>query len=140
MRVAVVIQIHNNPATMTDLTTVLPAFQINGRLLTALEKSSVTTADLISLDPADIAKRTQLAVNVPDVKGLSDAVLEALQDDLKPKKGIPSSGTTVSTLDDDLDRALGGGIPTGYITEVTGERYAYIFQGQFYVAWANVQQ
>ncbi|RYP29794.1 hypothetical protein DL767_006535 [Monosporascus sp. MG133] len=28
---------------------------------------------------------------------------------------------TISTLDDDLDRALGGGIPTGYITEITGE-------------------
>lgn len=30
----------------------------------------------------------------------------------------------ISTLDDDMDRALGGGIPAGYITEVTGERYA----------------
>ncbi|KAI1655769.1 DNA repair protein RAD57 [Daldinia decipiens] len=28
---------------------------------------------------------------------------------------------SISTLDDDLDRALGGGIPTGYITEITGE-------------------
>ncbi|KAK3946126.1 P-loop containing nucleoside triphosphate hydrolase protein [Diplogelasinospora grovesii] len=28
---------------------------------------------------------------------------------------------TITTLDDTLDRALGGGIPTGYITEITGE-------------------
>ncbi|KAL7624339.1 DNA repair protein rhp57 [Parahypoxylon ruwenzoriense] len=27
----------------------------------------------------------------------------------------------ISTLDDDLDRALGGGVPTGYVTEITGE-------------------
>jgi DNA repair protein RAD57 len=29
---------------------------------------------------------------------------------------------TISTLDESLDAALGGGVPVGYITEVTGER------------------
>jgi DNA repair protein RAD57 len=30
--------------------------------------------------------------------------------------------SAISTLDDAMDMALGGGIPTGYVTEVTGER------------------
>ena len=29
---------------------------------------------------------------------------------------------TISTLDPALNKALGGGIPVGYLTEVTGER------------------
>lgn len=76
------------------------------------------------------------------MKILCSAVLEALRQSLgiteaggegqgqgqglstlkKSGKDIVDSWNTVSTLDDDLDRALGGGIPTGYITEVTGER------------------
>lgn len=38
----------------------------------------------------------------------------------------------ISTLDDSIDAALGGGIPTGYITEITGERYEFFF---FYVSF-----
>ena len=34
-----------------------------------------------------------------------------------------SRWNTISTLDSVLDELLGGGIPTGYLTEVTGERY-----------------
>lgn len=34
---------------------------------------------------------------------------------------------SISTLDPVLDELLGGGIPTGYLTEVTGERYEAIF-------------
>jgi hypothetical protein len=32
----------------------------------------------------------------------------------------------VSTLDDKLDIALNGGIHSGYLTEITGERYVQI--------------
>lgn len=34
-----------------------------------------------------------------------------------------SRWNAISTLDPALDELLGGGIPTGYLTEVTGERY-----------------
>jgi DNA repair protein RAD57 len=34
---------------------------------------------------------------------------------------LQSEWRTISTLDPALDRALGGGIPTGYVTEITGE-------------------
>ncbi|CAG8952158.1 hypothetical protein HYFRA_00000897 [Hymenoscyphus fraxineus] len=124
---------------MTDLTSVLPAFPTDQyvRLLPSLEKNKVTTADLITLDCVEVAKRAQLPLL--DVKRLCNAVLVALQVDLgtretrdeeapkvesslrKTGKDLLQKWSTISTLDDDLDRALGGGIPTGYITEVTGE-------------------
>jgi DNA repair protein RAD57 len=124
---------------MTDLTAVLTGFPSHQyvRLLPSLEKNLVTTADLLTLDCVEIAKRAQLPLL--DVKRLCNAVLVALQGTLgiaegeevqqnslltKTGKDILNSWSTISTLDDDLDRALGGGIPTGYITEVTGERYA----------------
>jgi DNA repair protein RAD57 len=124
---------------MTDLTAVLPGFPTHQyvRLLPSLEKNLVTTADLLTLDCVEIAKRAQLPLL--DVKRLCNATLEALQRSLgfaegegvqqssllrKTGKDILGSWRTISTLDDDLDRALGGGIPTGYITEITGERYA----------------
>jgi DNA repair protein RAD57 len=123
---------------MTDLTAVLPGFPVHQhvRLLPSLEKNLVTTADLLTLDCLEIAKRAQLPLL--DVKRLCNAILEALQGSLGISEGegiqqssllrktgndILSSWRTISTLDDDLDRALGGGIPTGYITEITGERY-----------------
>jgi hypothetical protein len=122
---------------MTDLSTVLPGFptQQYVRLLPSLEKNLITTADLITLDVAEIAKRAQLPLL--DLKRLCNAVLEALQVNLgvsdaeaprfaslkRTGPDIVNSWNTISTLDEELDRALGGGIPTGYITEVTGERY-----------------
>jgi DNA repair protein RAD57 len=124
---------------MTDLTAVLPGFATEQyvRLLPSLEKNQVTTADLITLDCVEISKRAK--VPLLDVKRLSNAILEALQVNLgvrdaegevrantsslkKLGKDILKSWNTISTLDDQIDHALGGGIPTGYITEVTGER------------------
>jgi DNA repair protein RAD57 len=125
---------------MTDLTAVLPGFptQQYVRLLPSLEKNKITTADLLTLDCVEIAKRAKLPLL--DLKRLSVAVLQSLQGDLgisasqdgepQTASSLKKSGNdlldlwgTISTLDDDLDRALGGGIPTGYITEITGERY-----------------
>ena len=125
-------------ASMTDLSTVLPDFDTQPyiRLIPPLERNNVTVADLLTLESAEVAKRAQ--VPLLDVKRLSKAILENLQQDLDPVnlagetqstaklrrtgKELLESWNTISTLDDDLDRALGGGIPTGYITEITGER------------------
>lgn len=124
---------------MTDLSIAIPNFPIDkyARLLTILEKNQITTADLLSLDSVEIAKRAR-PLSISDAKTLSNAVQEALQcslgiGDKKANLGSSSlrrtglqvveSWRTISTLDDDLDAALGGGIPTGCITEVTGERY-----------------
>jgi DNA repair protein RAD57 len=127
---------------MTDLSIILPGFptQEYVRLIPSLEKSLLTTTDLITLDAVDIAKRAQLPVL--DIKRLCNAVLQELQCDLGLGKTIDagnaseysSSGlrktgdevieswSTISTLDLNVDKILGGGIPTGYITEITGER------------------
>lgn len=125
-------------ASMTDLTAVLPGFPTHQyvRLLPSLEKNQITTADLLTLDCIEISKRAR--VPLLDVKRLCNAILEALQINLgvrdaegalvadpslkKSGKDVSNSWNTISTLDDQLDHALGGGIPTGYITEVTGER------------------
>lgn len=124
---------------MTDLSTVLPDFPTQPyiHLIPSLERNHVTTADLLTLDCVEIAKRAQ--VPLLDLKRLCNAVLQALQTDLglcKSKDGVSSTAklrrtgkellnrwSTISTLDDGLDQALGGGIPSGYITEITGERY-----------------
>lgn len=136
---------------MTDLLRVLPDFPVGryGSLIPALEKHHVTTTDLITLDVADIGRRTQLPLL--NLRKFCDAVLAALHQDLGvvEQKGAPKEGQkednsnvptphhghqlkqdftslasqwrTISTLDPTLDIALAGGIPTGYITEITGE-------------------
>lgn len=107
-------------ASMTDLAQILPDFPTADyvRILPPLERAHVTTSDLITQNVTEIAKRARLPLL--DLKRLCDAVLEALQSDLKEDTSLPK---TISTLDETLDKTLGGGVPTGYITEVTGERY-----------------
>jgi DNA repair protein RAD57 len=120
---------------MTDLAIVLPAFatQLYAHLIPSLEKHHVTTTDLLTLDGIEIAKRAQLPILA--AKGLCRAVLQELQrslgagdtSDSPPKlrktgTEVIESWDTISSLDDAIDVALSGGIPTGYVTEVTGER------------------
>ena len=133
---------------MTDLLHTIPDFPTKPytHLIPSLEQHLITTTDLLTLDAIEIAKRAHLPVL--DVRRLANHVTAALQQQLglsvsnDPSYALPvaqgsineptlrksgndlsTSWTTVSTLDPDLDTALGGGIPTGYITEITGERY-----------------
>ncbi|MCJ1363950.1 hypothetical protein MMC16_003059 [Acarospora aff. strigata] len=129
---------------MTDLLHVVPSFPTKSytHLLPSLEKNLITTTDLLSLDALEIAKRAQLPLL--DVRRLANHVLKELQSELglgdvdeeesdgrrekvgrgtlrKTGRAVVERWTTISTLDEALDVALGGGIPTGYITEITGE-------------------
>ncbi|KAI5864266.1 DNA repair protein RAD57 [Durotheca rogersii] len=137
---------------MTDLARILPDFPVGryANLLPTIEKYQLSTSDLLTLQVADIGKRTQLPLL--DVKRLCAAVLNALHKDLgtsdPPEQrredephtigsdsrvevcgNCKQTGTEllatplrfISTLDDSLDRALGGGVPAGYVTEITGE-------------------
>ena len=132
---------------MTDLLHTIPHFPIKlyTHLLPSLEKHLVTTTDLLTLDALEVAKRAHLPLL--DVKRLASHVLTILQGRLglqtniappcqNPGEGLADYGplrkkgkeTTmamsfISTLDPSIDAALGGGIPTKYITEITGERY-----------------
>ncbi|KAJ5578105.1 uncharacterized protein N7459_007069 [Penicillium hispanicum] len=133
-----------------DLLSVLPTFATKpyAHILPPLERSKITTVDLITLDILEIAKRAH--VPPADVRRLSGRIVEALHADLgfekttiestgdnEPSSSInaepasispspatklqPSRWQMVSTLDPAFDALLGGGIPTGYVTEVTGE-------------------
>lgn len=124
---------------MTDLLYTIPEFPTKSytHLLPSLEKHFITTTDLLTLDALEIAKRAQLPLL--DVRRLIDHVVTTLQKQLGLSQGphlndvgasLRRGGkeaiekwSTISLLDDSLDEALGGGIPAGYITEITGERY-----------------
>ncbi|KAK1140772.1 DNA repair protein rhp57 [Aspergillus melleus] len=131
-----------------DLLSVLPDFPTKpyAHILPPLERASLNTVDLITLDALEIAKRAH--VPPADVRRLSSHVVKALHHDVGfeesagPDTAEPSSSinfdapltpgsfnrvdlsqwSAISTLDPALDALLaGGGIPTGYVTEVTGE-------------------
>lgn len=133
---------------MTDLLHTLPNFPAKQytHLLPSLEKHLVTTTDLLSLDSIDLAKRAQLPLL--ELRRLKDHVVAILHTQLglnndhaskfigtglgnsdfgilkrSGENIIEKPWNTISTLDDCLDAALGGGIPPGYITEIAGERY-----------------
>ncbi|GLI73835.1 DNA repair protein rhp57 [Penicillium ochrochloron] len=135
-----------------DLLSVLPDFSTKSyaHILPPLERSKITTVDLITLDTLEIAKRAH--VPPTDVRRLSAQIIEALHADLgfeKSQADIAASSDaepssfinpdtvtvapgpttklqtsrwdTISTLDPTMDELLGGGIPMGYVTEITGE-------------------
>lgn len=131
---------------MTNVLSVLPEFDIKpfAHVLPALEKALVSTADLLTLDALDVAKRAQLPP--VEVKKLADALLHTLQTDLDVPGFVSHGGTEavfegdpnaeqtgsligrqrnlISTLDERLDHGLGGGIARGRLTEVVGESAA----------------
>jgi len=125
---------------MADLIDILPDFPLAtfSHLLPSLSKKLITTSDLLTLDAQEIAKRAQVPPG--EVTKLSNALVEALQ--LQYTSSLPNGASTfseenskdaenkhgkISTLDDILDVTLGGGIPAGFITEVTGERWVLKF-------------
>jgi DNA repair protein RAD57 len=135
---------------MTDLLYVLPDSATNKytHLIPSLEKHLITTTDLLTLDSVEIARRAQLPLL--DVRRLANHITAALQsqhglkvaDELKEflqdgetsgsdNLQLTTSGTAlpsrskISTLDERLDESLGGGISTGYLTEIAGERYDF---------------
>ncbi|KAI9661392.1 MAG: hypothetical protein M1831_003125 [Alyxoria varia] len=115
--------------------------------LAAIENAHLTTSDLLALDTWEVAKRTGLSVTV--VKNLVERIANKLCADLEGEDdsevyrggdgggregndqkatGVKSTGlllrerwSMISTLDDALDEAIGGGFPVGYVTEITGE-------------------
>jgi len=127
---------------MTDLLQVLPNFNQKPytHLLPSLDKALITTNDLLTLDAGDVAKRAQVPAG--ELRKLTDGVVAALHRQLglgrseaeaagneflssKEASATKERDTwaRISTLDEKLDAALGGGIPRGYLVEITGERY-----------------
>ncbi|KAJ6120558.1 hypothetical protein N7523_004838 [Penicillium sp. IBT 18751x] len=119
-------------------------------ILPPLERGKISTVDLITLDTLEIAKRAhvppadvrRLAASIvealhgdlgfektpmtTELNGeevpRSSITADAVSLNLGPATKLePSRWNTISTIDPALDEVLGGGIPTGYVTEVTGE-------------------
>ena len=136
---------------MTDILHTLPNFPTKDytHLIPSLEKNQITTTDLLTLDALEVAKRAQLPLL--DVRRLATHILEALQGELgltstskqhqnasetqqkNNQVSLRRSGVdlleqwhTISTLSTVLDASLSGGIPTGYITEIAGERSIHL--------------
>lgn len=131
---------------MADLTEVLPTFDLEPwkHLTFSLGKKNVLTTELVSLDPAEIAKRCPLPLK--ELERMAAAVSHALRADLgftsmrpPPKPRVDEENPLrerrqtnsdvlqkqthyVKTLDATIDNCLGGGFPTGNITEIVGER------------------
>ncbi|PYI08696.1 hypothetical protein BO78DRAFT_61078 [Aspergillus sclerotiicarbonarius CBS 121057] len=133
-----------------DLLSVLPDFPTKpyAHIIPPLERSHITTVDLITLDTLEVAKRAR--VPPADVRRLSAQIIRALHHDVgfeenkdadadadEPSSSLSidvpvfpgpttrldaSQWSAISTLDPTLDALLDGGIPTGYLMEVTGER------------------
>lgn len=134
-----------------DLSSVLPDFHTKpyAHIIPPLERNRISTVDLITLDTLEIARRAH--VPPADVRRLCAQITKALHHDTGFEENVdhldagePSSSlnvdipvflgpstklnlsqwSSISTLDPALDALLHGGIPTGYLTEVTGERCA----------------
>ena len=132
---------------MTDLLDVLPAFPVEeySRLTTVLETNLVTTSDLLTLEVVELARRFHLPIL--DLKHLITRLKNHLHQSYGLGKPVVSPETSpgslagdtklaltrngsqlaakrplISSLDDSIDTALGGGIAAGYVNEVTGER------------------
>lgn len=97
----------------------------SSRVLQALDNAGLHMVDLLTLDVFEIHRRTQLSVI--DVQNLVKDVINALNECVPPD----SLKTAAERLDDlkflttgdgMINGLLGGGIPTGSLTEVTGER------------------
>ncbi|KAI6914064.1 hypothetical protein KC318_g4746, partial [Hortaea werneckii] len=107
---------------MTNLLTVLPDLDIRPftHILPSLEKALVSTADLLTLEPVDIAKRAQVPPR--EVEKLATTLVDALH--ATNGEGLVNDAQAISTLDDDLDQRLNGGIAVGAVTEFVGESAA----------------
>lgn len=134
---------------MADLIDVLPKFDLKPwrHLTFSLEKKGILTAELMTLEPVEIAKKCPLPLK--ELRRFIAAVVGALQADVgfrrsrtpvraeaeavnedgeRPRKKQKREETVklglqyVRTLDPAIDAVLGGGFPTGRVTEIVGER------------------
>ncbi|KAL9618097.1 MAG: hypothetical protein Q9160_007167 [Pyrenula sp. 1 TL-2023] len=132
---------------MTDISFVLPQFPLHlyTDSLSSLERNAITTADLITLDVVETAKRSQLSTH--ELSRLRNHLIEDIQVDLGlrkpafdssegifafgksdeeqpwPRRWAPDerSWRSISFLDSVLDDVVGGGLPTKHLIEITGE-------------------
>jgi DNA repair protein RAD57 len=109
---------------MSDIILVPTLPQPSSRILQALDNAGIQTVDLLTLDVFEIHRRTQLSVI--DVQRLVKDVISTLsqsaEKEVKTAEQRSGDVAFLSTGDAKIDQLLGGGFPTSYLTEITGER------------------
>ena len=111
---------------MSDIILVSNLATPSSRVLQALDNAGLQVVDLLTLDAFEIHRRTQLSVI--DVQNLVRDVITALTgtiegECIKTAEERSQELAVLTTGDEKVDVLLGGGISTGALTEVTGERY-----------------
>src|SRR5271170_8462579 len=114
---------------MSDIILVSNLATPSSRVLQALDNAALSTVDLLTLDVFEIHRRTQLSViDVQNlVRDVIAALLDATEGGVKTAAEREREFAFLTTGDKAIDELLGGGIPSGALTEITGERYR--FQG-----------
>ncbi|KAG9686503.1 P-loop containing nucleoside triphosphate hydrolase protein, partial [Aureobasidium melanogenum] len=125
---------------MSDITQLLPNIDTEPfeKVLERLEKANISSNDLMTLGAVDVARRAD--VSIDQVRELTASLITQLHVQLgfdvpendhdnekdEPAKSAKEDPTWshISTLDADLDAALGGGFPAGQVCEITGESAA----------------
>jgi RecA/RadA recombinase len=110
---------------MSDIILVSGLATPSHRVLQALESAGLQTVDLLTLDAFEIHRRTQLSVI--DVQNLVRDVIAALARTTEVKHTQTAEERNrefafLTTGDEGINKLLKGGIPTGSLTEITGER------------------
>jgi len=97
----------------------------SSRILQALDNANLHTIDLLTLDPFEIHRRTQISIIDVQllVKDVIATLTQTVEKDVKTALERDGECRFLTTGDGRIDQLLGGGIPTGALTEVTGERY-----------------
>lgn len=81
--------------------------------------------DLLLASPSDIARKSHVAAQV--VERILDTVCRALAQQPRSLKDVQHEGNEKFTTGDErLDNALGGGLRTGMVWEVVGERCDFL--------------
>jgi DNA repair protein RAD57 len=116
---------------MSDMIQILPDFDTAPfeKVLDKLERANISSNDLMALTAVDIARRANVPID--QVRELVACLIDQLHAQLgfnengsHQEKADKDACSYISTLDDHLDAALGGGFPAGHVCEVTGESAA----------------
>ncbi|OAX33723.1 hypothetical protein K503DRAFT_786299 [Rhizopogon vinicolor AM-OR11-026] len=114
-------------------------------ILTTQEKSDLEKggykdlSDLLLNSPSDISRTTRIPPQ--DVTRILEAVCRECASPIHKIKDLPLEGEEkITTGDAELDSMLGGGIRTGMLWEVVGERLGGILGSAFYLTVASQLQ
>jgi DNA repair protein RAD57 len=113
---------------MSDIILLENLGTLSNRVLQALDHAGLHVVDILTLDIFEIHRRTQLSVI--DVQHLVKEVIAAITTNIEAEQNKTAlerdeEFAFLTTGDANIDKLLGGGIPTGSLTEITGERLLF---------------